>query len=305
MNKPKISIIVPVFNEAKNIAILIKSLLKQTLEKKQYEIIVVDNGSTDQTAKIVKKFPVLYLLENKIKSSYAARNKGIKNAQGQFIAFIDADCIADKNWLKEFLKCLKNKNFDLAAGNLIPIYSKQRSFPNIIELYGIITRRDSQKEMFKRGKSTTSNLFTKKQIFDNIGYFDERLTSAGDCHWTQKANNNYYMSYCPQAKIYHTTRKTWKELRKRTIRIAFGRGQLYKISKNIKEKNKNSNKKKSTYFYKIFFQSIKKDYKKLSRSYKKREIKRIDFYQLLIIVIILKFLSIYGLIKGIITPIKK
>src|SRR3990170_3006911 len=97
---PKISVIVPVYNDAQRIGKCIESLLQQTYPHEKYEVIIIDNGSTDETREVIKKYPVKLLIEDKIQSSYAARNKGIKNAKGEVIAFTDSDCIPGNDWIE-------------------------------------------------------------------------------------------------------------------------------------------------------------------------------------------------------------
>ena len=95
-NYPLVSVIVPVKNGEKTIGILLAALLKQNYPQDKMQVIIVDNGSQDNTIEIIKKYPVILEYENEKDSSYAARNKGLAAAQGEIIAFTDADCIPDK-----------------------------------------------------------------------------------------------------------------------------------------------------------------------------------------------------------------
>nr|MBC8176705.1 glycosyltransferase family 2 protein [Candidatus Desulfacyla euxinica] len=90
-----ISIIIPVFNGAKYIKKCLDSLLNQEL--KPCEIIVVDNGSTDDTVALVGNYKKIYLLEEKVPGAGMARNKGAGKARGLILAFIDADCQAKRD----------------------------------------------------------------------------------------------------------------------------------------------------------------------------------------------------------------
>ena len=89
----KISVIVPVRNNEEMIGDCIESLLAQDYPKEDYEIIVVDNNSTDKTTDIIKKYPVKYLHEEKTGRGIA-RNTAVKTAFGEIIAFTDSDYIA-------------------------------------------------------------------------------------------------------------------------------------------------------------------------------------------------------------------
>jgi glycosyltransferase involved in cell wall biosynthesis len=98
--QPFVSVVIPVYNGADTIEELLLSLLAQNYPGDRYEIIVVDNGSRDNTCEIVGKYLVTLLKEWEKRGAAAARNKGIREAQGDIIAFIDADCVADRNWLR-------------------------------------------------------------------------------------------------------------------------------------------------------------------------------------------------------------
>ena len=98
---PYVSIIVAAYNSEKTIGKCIESLL--ALDYKRYEIIIVDNNSSDKTAEIVKQYDVSYQFEKR-RGWPAARNTGIKHSKAEFVANIDADCFASPNWLKILMK---------------------------------------------------------------------------------------------------------------------------------------------------------------------------------------------------------
>lgn len=100
MNNHLISVIVPAYNEEATIKNCLKSLLRQNFPKRSYEIIVVDNNSSDQTVKIVKKFN-LKLVKEERQGLVFARMKGIEESRGETIAFIDADTIVKPQWLSK------------------------------------------------------------------------------------------------------------------------------------------------------------------------------------------------------------
>jgi hypothetical protein len=100
---PFVSIIVPVYNGSRSIDALLTSLLALDYPADRCEILIVDNKSTDDTCERVQRYPVTLLEETEIQSSYAARNRGIRAAKGGIIAFTDADCVADPDWLRNLL----------------------------------------------------------------------------------------------------------------------------------------------------------------------------------------------------------
>ena len=98
------TIVIPVFNMADTIGRCLESITALDYDPEAFEVIVVDNMSTDETREIVAKFPVKVLEEKVFQSSYAARNTGIAAARGKLIAFTDADCVVDRAWLDEIAR---------------------------------------------------------------------------------------------------------------------------------------------------------------------------------------------------------
>ena len=216
---PTVSIIVPVHNDKKNIAKLIHSLLSQDYPKRLYEIIIVDNNSTDGSKEIIKRFPVKLLEERRIQSSYAARNKGIKNAKNEIIALIDSDCIATSQWLKEGTKKLVSEDADLVGGRVEFVYSERKT---AAEFYDSLTHMQVEAYIKKQNVSPTANLFVKSFLFNRIGLFPDWVESGGDFHWTGKATRDgFLLVYSPAAIVKHPTR-TLKTLLKKKFRVATG-----------------------------------------------------------------------------------
>src|SRR3989304_6820795 len=144
---PFVSVIVPAHNAQDNIAKLISSLLDQSYPKNLYEIIVVDNNSSDKTKEIATKSPIKVLEERKIQSSYAARNTGIKSARGEVFAFIDSDCTATINWIEEGIKALNSNSADLAGGRVQFTFSKRKS---AAEVYDSVTHMQIESNIRKQ-----------------------------------------------------------------------------------------------------------------------------------------------------------
>ena len=216
-----ISVVIPVYNSSEYIARTIESILAQ--RHKPDEIIVVDNNSTDGTIEIVKKYPVTLLQENEVQSSYAARNKGIDHARSEIIAFIDADCIAADDWLKEGVTALQSESADLAGGRVEFFFSEKKT---TAELYDSIHHLNIEASIRDTGSAPTANLFVKTHVFKKTGVFSNYLKSGGDIQWTKKATDNgFSLIYAPKAIVKHPTRKL-KELLKKNFRIGTGRAHL-------------------------------------------------------------------------------
>ena len=228
---PYVSVIVPVFNDGTRVSICIKKLLAQTYPKICYEIIIVDNGSTDNTADIIKLFPVKYLYENSIQSSYAARNKGILNAQGDIFAFTDSDCLPDENWLKEGVQKLILYNAHLAGGTVHFSYSQK---PTGAEVWDSISNMQIEQNIRERGVAKTANLFVRAEVFKQIGYFPNNVKSGGDVAFTKKATlAGCKLVFAPEAPIIHPARKLGALLKKQ-LRVGIGQVNIDKHNKTKK-----------------------------------------------------------------------
>jgi len=125
-----ISVIIPTYNEEKNIENCLKSLLNQTLPRDKYEIIVVDGRSEDRTVKIARKYADKVILQ-KSEGVGGARNDGIKLAKYDLIATTDADCIAPRDWLERIVKNFENKDIVCVYGQQKPL---ENTFKNKISL---------------------------------------------------------------------------------------------------------------------------------------------------------------------------
>jgi len=232
MSENLISVIIPVYNGEVFLADLINSIKKQKLHSKFYEVIFIDNGSTDNSSKILKEFTntsknIRYLYYDSMASSYAARNYGVKNSQGSILAFTDCDCVLDESYLSNIHDIFINQNYDgIIAGN---ISIKVIDNNNMWEVFDRFSSLNNER-MVRNGTAATANVAVKKKVFLEIGFFKE-VVSGGDSEWTNRAvRNNYELSYFHSVSVDHPSRKTKEEIEKKVLRIAFGEGQRKKIA---------------------------------------------------------------------------
>lgn len=115
MKTLRVSVIIPVYNEEKVISDCLKSLQDQTY--KDLEVIVVDDGSTDKTRNIIKKYPVKLFQQNHLGAG-RARNLGAMHAKGEILVFVDADMVFDPNFIKNLIK-------PIIQDNLVGTFSKE------------------------------------------------------------------------------------------------------------------------------------------------------------------------------------
>ena len=222
---PSVSVIVPVYNGERNIGNCIQSLLSLNYPSSKIEIIVVDNNSKDATNKIIKGYPIISLMENRIQTSYAARNTGIKKSKGEIVAFTDSDCIADKDWILKAVECFKDKEVGCVAGR-IEGYSPSNYIEEYLKRHGYLCQDTSTLKHWFLPYAQTANAIYRREVLNEIGSFEERWVSAGDTDltWRMLRNTRYKLIYCKDSLIHHVHRSTLKGLFNQ--RKTWGYGEL-------------------------------------------------------------------------------
>jgi glycosyltransferase involved in cell wall biosynthesis len=102
-----ISVIIPMYNAAATVEACLEALSQQSVGRECYEVVVVDNNSTDESGAIVKRYPVVLLHEGR-QGAYAARNRALQVAEGPLIAFTDPDCVPHPDWLRRLIEAMED-----------------------------------------------------------------------------------------------------------------------------------------------------------------------------------------------------
>jgi len=206
MGLPFVSVIIPTFNSGDSLKECLQALYRQTYPYNQYEVMVVDNGSTDDIKGVCKHFPnVRYLHESK-RGSYAARNCGIREAKGEIIAFTDADCVPSADWIASGVRALLDA--DLIAGHIQFTFHYRNAVEYLDSLMHL-----NQERYATAGYAATANAFTYAWVFSHVGLFNERLLSLGDREWGERVSRaGYRVAYSSEAIVFHPARATLKAL---------------------------------------------------------------------------------------------
>lgn len=223
LKKPFVSVVVPVFNDRDRLYICLKALEEQSYPEDLYEVIVVDNGSDVDKKPTVAGFKHAILMEERRTGSYAARNRGLTIAKGDVIAFTDADCVPDKNWLANGVDCMqRSDNCGIVAGK-IEIVIRNQAKPSSVELYEYAIALQQRKYVEEQRFAVTANVFTLKTVFDRVGTFNEKLKSGGDREWSQRVLAvGYGLVYTEHARVFHSARRTIRDLYKKVVRVTGG-----------------------------------------------------------------------------------
>jgi glycosyltransferase involved in cell wall biosynthesis len=221
---PFASVIIPVRNAPGHIRRCLDALMEQTYPRDRFEIIVVDNGSTDKTPQVIAAYPVQRLVETSMASPYPARNRGIRHAQGAIIALLDADCTPVADWLERGVAPLVAGTADMVGGNVVFTFSEHNT---VAEQLDSIMHLNVQDSIERVQACPTANLFVRAALFRELGGFPARVRSGGDMAWTGRASRaGYTLRYEPAAKVYKPARRLRALLRK-SFRIGTGGPALF------------------------------------------------------------------------------
>ncbi len=162
LNLKPVSIVIPIKNRAYFLGDLIKNL--SNLKYPRYEIIIVDDGSEDNTKEELKKYPIRFISLEKSIGSGKARNLGIKNARYEIIALTDSDCFVSSTWLKDLVPYLER--YDVVGGKITYLNKEERKLNP--------TNSDTEIEIKNNSPVNflnTSNMVLKKEIISFTGGF--------------------------------------------------------------------------------------------------------------------------------------
>ncbi len=171
--KPLASIVIPAYNSAKTISKTIEACLSQNYPKDKLEIILADDGSTDNTREIAEKYPVQYLYQQN-KGPAAARNLGWGSAKGKFICFTDSDCVPEKDWISKHVN-VYNSDTIAGVGGSYNNANPENLLASCIHQEIVQRHIRFPKEVNYLG---AFNVSYRKTILEGIGGFDESYPDA-------------------------------------------------------------------------------------------------------------------------------
>ncbi|NMG11231.1 glycosyltransferase [Brasilonema sp. UFV-L1] len=228
---PKVSVVIPVYNGEADLPELLYCLSTQTYPKHQVEYLLVDNNSGDRTFALLQQaaensdITIRPKSENRIQSSYAARNAGIRAATSEIIAFTDADCRPQPEWLHALIAPFVNSDVVVVAGEILALPGK-----TLLEQHADRQETLSQKHTLAHPfcpYGQTANLAIRRQAFEQVGLFRPYLTSGGDADmcWRILQQKIGRLEFAPNAIVKHRHRATLKELESQWRR--YGRSNRY------------------------------------------------------------------------------
>ncbi len=232
-SQPSVTVIVPVRNGEPTIEPLLESLQRQDYDRKKVEVIVVDGNSTDKTRDIVKKYPVKLVVEKK-NGLNAARNTGIKNSNGEIIAFTDCDCVVSSNWITKIVENFKDPQVSCVGGSAKGFngdFISQYVDNSLVPFMPLFKKREelNMVKPFLRHPAGCNMAFRRK-VAEEVGFFDESIHYGFDeVEFTERVcKAGYKMVLDPNVFVWHKHRSTLKEFLKQNFRYGRGSGVLLK-----------------------------------------------------------------------------
>jgi glycosyltransferase involved in cell wall biosynthesis len=227
---PNLSVVVCTRNRAAALETTLNSIFSQDVPASEYEVVVVDDGSTDPTPDVVAKFggDVVYVRQEHAGLA-AARNEGAARSQGDLICYVDDDIEADPSWLREVTAgAARNPDASCLAGRILVRYEGDP--PRTCEREYIAANLDAGDSERPIDRAVGANMAVRRSALDDVGPFDETLRWQWDeVEWQERLRaRDGRIVYLPAALVWH--RRTAAELRRwRLLVDRFRWGRCYPV----------------------------------------------------------------------------
>jgi O-antigen biosynthesis protein len=199
--EPTASVIVPAYNAQPTIDECVRSLLELRYPSEALELVVVDNGSTDATADILSRYEGrVRVLHEPARGAAAARNAGLASAEGEVVAFTDADCVVDPDWLRHIVVPLHNPRVGIAGGAIFA-----RNGANDVERFGEeIHDHRRTIETLTPPYAVTMSWASRSELLRDLGGFDPRFRRCQDVDLSYRITQaGYSLAFVGAAVVYH------------------------------------------------------------------------------------------------------
>jgi glycosyltransferase involved in cell wall biosynthesis len=175
-----VSVIVPVRNGVGFLRELLPMLAAQTLDRPRFEVVIADDGSSDDPGQFETADGHVRVLSGQPLNSYGARNRAVGAARGRVLAFCDADCLPESDWLANGLAALEDA--DLVAGRIRFIPPERGGAWSVVDM----ETSKNHERLVKLGLAETANLFVRRGLFMEVGGFDDTIDEHGDFDFVER-----------------------------------------------------------------------------------------------------------------------
>jgi cellulose synthase/poly-beta-1,6-N-acetylglucosamine synthase-like glycosyltransferase len=228
--EPLVSIIIPTFNRSNKISRCFDSLFNQTYPKDRYEVIIINDGSKDNTEEVLKEYqkkaPCAFIWDTQENQGIAkATNSGISRSKGDFICFTGDDCIPENDWIAKLINGFNDDTRIGAVGGKVISYQTNTPVQQFIEDAHVL----DQEAFIKKNTLITGSAAYRKQVLMDIKGFDNFLIACVDLDISIKTQIlGYKLRYVPEAIVYHDHPATAKGLFSQQYRNGKGYVQLHR-----------------------------------------------------------------------------
>ncbi len=212
-----VSVVIPAHNAEATLERALAAAVAQDYPPGRYEIIVVDNGSADRTASIAARFaPRVRTIYEARRGASAARNAGIRAARHPYLAFMDADCIPERSWLRELVAAATGPDAADFVGGRIVAHAPRSAVETFAES---IMDQERAIRFYRPPSVVTANMIVRRDLFERIGLFDESLLRGQDVDISFRAHFHHRatFAYAERAVVGHVHPATLSALFRKGI----------------------------------------------------------------------------------------
>jgi glycosyltransferase involved in cell wall biosynthesis len=233
-----VSIIIPTKNSEDLLEKCLSSLMNLDYPEDRREVIIVDGHSTDGTLKIAEKYGCKIVYED-VGNQAGAYNVGIKNAEGKYLVFTDADCIVPKDWLKNLIKHFGDGDIASVGGPNLTPNDDTKLAKCVGIVLGFLSKVGARyglnaNKVMETFHNPTCNVAYRREVVEKVGGFNERLITCADEELDYRIREKKYkILYSPEAKVFHYRRASYKKFATQAYKYAIGRAQAIKCHKKM------------------------------------------------------------------------
>lgn len=225
-SQPFVSVVIPVYDSVEALRACLQALETQTYPRERYEVLVVDNGSEPPIDAAIGDFSHATFHREPRRGVSRARVTGIEQARGEILAFTDADCIPDPDWIEKGVERLvRTPACGMVAGR-IQLFYGDPAHPNVAEVYSAAMHMKQERFLDQGHWAVLANAFTFRRVVDAVP-MNAELFSSGETEWGERVYAaGYAQVYAPEACVRHPARNSIRQLCARAMRLESSWSQL-------------------------------------------------------------------------------
>lgn len=216
--QPAVSVVVAARNSAHQFRDLLDALDRQTLTRSQFELIVVDDASDDETGRLAAAAGARIIRCDEHVGLPRARNLGIRNSRADIVAFTDADTCPDPTWLEAGLTRISTSDADILGGGVSIQLGEHPTIAALVDAMNWL----NQERCVDQGFALGANFWTRRSTFERWGLFDEAGPAYGhdDAEWGKRATSRgARLAYAPDVHVTHPPRERMAQVRAKAFNL--------------------------------------------------------------------------------------